>query len=70
MHTIHIKHHQTLEIMQAHMKDVLKVEVHYIPSFYSVAAMNGRTDHHLQQAVCNYSRKDILTVMCMGHNRD
>lgn len=38
-------------------------------SFYSVPAMDGQTAQHLQQTVCQYSRDDILTVMCMGHNR-
>ncbi|GLJ37250.1 hypothetical protein SUGI_0755540 [Cryptomeria japonica] len=60
---------QTLQIMQAHIKEFLEAEVHFIPSFYSIAAMDGQTAQHLQQAVCQYSRDDILTIMCMGHNR-
>ncbi|KAJ6991792.1 hypothetical protein NC653_015208 [Populus alba x Populus x berolinensis] len=49
--------------------DFLDAEVHFISSFYSIAAMDGQTADHLQQAICNYSRDDILTVMCMGHNK-
>lgn len=60
---------QTLQIMQEHVKDFLEAEVHFMASFYSVPAMDGQTAQHLQQAVCQYSRDDILTVMCMGHNR-
>ncbi|KAG5242280.1 hypothetical protein OIU77_029389 [Salix suchowensis] len=60
---------QTLKIMQQQVPDFLDAEVHFISSFYSIAAMDGQTADHLQQAICNYSRDDILTVMCMGHNR-
>lgn len=60
---------QTLQIMQEHVKDFLEAEVHFMASFYSVPAMDGQTAQHLQQTVCQYSRDDILTVMCMGHNR-
>ncbi|KAI5559775.1 hypothetical protein POPTR_016G000900v4 [Populus trichocarpa] len=60
---------ETLRIMQQQVPDFLDAEVHFISSFYSVAAMDGQTADHLQQAICNYSRDGILTVMCMGHNR-
>ncbi|XP_031266920.1 uncharacterized protein At3g52155, chloroplastic-like isoform X2 [Pistacia vera] len=40
-----------------------------LSSFYSVAAMDGQTAEHLQQAICKYSTDEIVTVMCMGHNR-
>ncbi|KAG6744446.1 hypothetical protein POTOM_051075 [Populus tomentosa] len=60
---------ETLKIMQQQVPDFLDAEVHFISSFYSVAAMDGQTADHLQQAICNYSRDGILTVMCMGHNR-
>ncbi|KAF9664307.1 hypothetical protein SADUNF_Sadunf16G0004700 [Salix dunnii] len=60
---------ETLRIMQQQVPDFLDSEVHFISSFYSIAAMDGQTADHLQQAICNYSRDDILTVMCMGHNR-
>lgn len=40
-----------------------------MPSFYSVAAMDGQTADHLQKTICEYARDEILTVMCMGHNR-
>lgn len=60
---------ETLEIMRQHAKELLNAEVHFIPSFYSVAAMDGQTAEHLQRAICQYSRNEILTVMCMGHNK-
>ncbi|KAJ6304617.1 hypothetical protein OIU77_018303 [Salix suchowensis] len=60
---------ETLRIMQQQVPDFLDSEVHFISSFYSIAAMDGQTADHLQQAICNYSRDGILTVMCMGHNR-
>ncbi|KAF9679299.1 hypothetical protein SADUNF_Sadunf06G0000500 [Salix dunnii] len=60
---------QTLKIMQQQVPDFMDAEVHFISSFYSIAAMDGQTADHLQQAICSYSRDDILTVMCMGHNR-
>ncbi|CAK7323391.1 unnamed protein product [Dovyalis caffra] len=60
---------ETLRMMQQQVPDFLDAEVHFISSFYSIAAMDGQTADHLQQAICNYSRDDILTVMCMGHNR-
>ncbi|KAK1425938.1 hypothetical protein QVD17_21303 [Tagetes erecta] len=60
---------QTLKIMQEHVHALLEAETHFISSFYSVAAMDGQTAHHLQQAICKYARDDIHTLMCMGHNR-
>lgn len=60
---------ETLNIMQEQVADLLNSEVHFIPSFYSIAAMDGQTAEHLQQAICRYSSDKILTVMCMGHNR-
>ncbi|XP_010910101.1 uncharacterized protein At3g52155, chloroplastic isoform X2 [Elaeis guineensis] len=60
---------ETLQIMQEHAQGFSEAEVYFIPSFYSVAAMDGQTAEHLQKAVCEYSRDEILTVMCMGHNR-
>lgn len=60
---------ETLKIMQEQVQAFLEAEVHFISSFYSVAAMDGQTAEHLRQAICKYSRDEILTVMCMGHNR-
>ncbi|KAL5769374.1 hypothetical protein ACOSQ2_016157 [Xanthoceras sorbifolium] len=60
---------ETLEIMQEHVHGFLEAEVHFISSFYSVAAMDGQTADHLQHAISKYARDEILTVMCMGHNR-
>nr|BAD29173.1 hypothetical protein [Oryza sativa Japonica Group]BAD29673.1 hypothetical protein [Oryza sativa Japonica Group] len=31
--------------------------------------MDGQTAEHLQKAICQYSSDEILTVMCMGHNK-
>ncbi|KAJ6426285.1 hypothetical protein OIU84_026800 [Salix udensis] len=52
---------ETLRIMQQQVPDFLDSEVHFISSFYSIAAMDGQTADHLQQALCNYSRDGILT---------
>ncbi|KAF5193615.1 Phosphoglycerate mutase family protein [Thalictrum thalictroides] len=60
---------ETLKIMQEEVRGLLEAEVHFVSSFYSVAAMDGQTAEHLQRAICQYSRDEILTVMCMGHNR-
>lgn len=60
---------ETLSIMQGRVKSFLQAAVHFIPSFYSVAAMDGQTAEHLQQMICKFSSDDILTVMCMGHNK-
>ncbi|XP_031266894.1 uncharacterized protein At3g52155, chloroplastic-like isoform X1 [Pistacia vera] len=64
-----VRTRETLKIMQEHVKGFLEAEVHFISSFYSVAAMDGQTAEHLQQAICKYSTDEIVTVMCMGHNR-
>ncbi|KAJ7967889.1 Phosphoglycerate mutase family protein [Quillaja saponaria] len=60
---------ETLKIMQEQVRGFLEAEVRFISSFYSIAAMDGQTAEHLQKVICNYSRDEILTVMCMGHNR-
>ncbi|XP_034698819.1 uncharacterized protein At3g52155, chloroplastic [Vitis riparia] len=60
---------ETLKIMQEQVRGFSEAEVHFISSFYSIAAMDGQTAEHLQQAICKFSRDEILTVMCMGHNR-
>ncbi|XP_073061566.1 uncharacterized protein At3g52155, chloroplastic-like [Primulina eburnea] len=60
---------ETLKIMQEQVQGFLEAKVHFISSFYSVAAMDGQTAEHLQQAICRYSGDEILTVMCMGHNK-
>lgn len=49
--------------MQKEVRGFLEAEVHFLSSFYSVAAMDGQTAEHLQQAICEYSRDEILTVM-------
>lgn len=64
-----VRTRETLKIMQEQVKGFLEAEVHFISSFYSIAAMDGQTAEHLQKAICNFSRDEILTVMCMGHNR-
>ncbi|KAE8813545.1 hypothetical protein D1007_09246 [Hordeum vulgare] len=60
---------ETLQIMQEHVQGLSQSLVHFIPSFYSIAAMDGQTAEHLQKAICEYSTDEILTVMCMGHNK-
>ncbi|KAK1576145.1 hypothetical protein Q3G72_011267 [Acer saccharum] len=64
-----VRTRETLKIMQEHVQGFLEAEIHFISSFYSVAAMDGQTADHLQHAICKYSTDEILTVMCMGHNR-
>lgn len=49
--------------MQEHVGSFLEAEIHFISSFYSIAAMDGQTTDHLQQAICKYARDEILTVM-------
>ncbi|CAD6225497.1 unnamed protein product [Miscanthus lutarioriparius] len=60
---------ETLKILQEHVQGLSEAVVHFIPSFYSIAAMDGQTAEHLQKAICEYSSDEILTVMCMGHNK-
>lgn len=60
---------ETLTIMQEQVRGFMEAEVHFISSFYSIAAMDGQTAEHLQRTICEYSRDEILTIMCMGHNR-
>ncbi|XP_078438040.1 phosphoglycerate mutase family protein [Wolffia australiana] len=60
---------ETLLLMQEHWPSFREAKVRFIPSFYSVAAMDGQTAEHLQEAVCEHSGDEILTVMCMGHNK-
>ncbi|KAJ1289105.1 hypothetical protein BS78_02G139600 [Paspalum vaginatum] len=60
---------ETLKILQEHVEGLSEAVVHFIPSFYSIAAMDGQTAEHLQKAICQYSSDEILTVMCMGHNK-
>ncbi|KAG5516199.1 hypothetical protein RHGRI_037037 [Rhododendron griersonianum] len=64
-----VRTRETLKIMQEQVNGFLEAEVHFISSFYSIAAMDGQTAEHLQHAICKFSRDEILTVMCMGHNR-
>ncbi|KAJ0568746.1 putative histidine phosphatase superfamily, clade-1 [Helianthus annuus] len=54
---------QTLKIMQDQVRAFLEAEIHFISSFYSVAAMDGQTADHLRRAICKYARDEILTVM-------
>ncbi|XP_073280175.1 uncharacterized protein At3g52155, chloroplastic-like [Primulina huaijiensis] len=60
---------ETLKIMQEQVQGFLEAKVRFISSFYSIAAMDGQTAEHLQQAICRYSGDEILTIMCMGHNK-
>ncbi|THF97825.1 hypothetical protein TEA_010643 [Camellia sinensis var. sinensis] len=54
---------ETLKTMQEQVRGFLEAEVHFISSFYSIAAMDGQTAEHLQHAICKFSRDEILTVM-------
>ncbi|TKY72305.1 Histidine phosphatase superfamily, clade-1 [Spatholobus suberectus] len=60
---------ETLKIMQEQVQELVEAEVYFVSSFYSIAAMDGQTAEHLQKVICRYSRDEILTIMCMGHNR-
>ncbi|KAG4146779.1 hypothetical protein ERO13_D05G180600v2 [Gossypium hirsutum] len=60
---------ETLNIMQEEARGFLEAEVHFISSYYSIAAMDGQTAEHLQRTICHYSRDELFTIMCMGHNR-
>ncbi|GMI91408.1 hypothetical protein like AT3G52155 [Hibiscus trionum] len=64
-----VRTRETLKIMQEQVRGFLEAEVHFISSFYSIAAMDGQTAEHLQRTICQYSSGEILTIMCMGHNR-
>ncbi|XP_059439881.1 uncharacterized protein At3g52155, chloroplastic isoform X2 [Corylus avellana] len=64
-----VRTRETLKIMQEQVRDFLEAEVCFISSFYSIAAMDGQTADHLQHVICKHSKDEILTVMCMGHNR-
>ncbi|XP_042518862.1 uncharacterized protein At3g52155, chloroplastic isoform X2 [Macadamia integrifolia] len=56
---------ETLKIMQEQVQGFLEAEVHLFSSFYSIAAMDGQTAEHIQKAVCEYSRDEILTVILL-----
>ncbi|XP_019184008.1 PREDICTED: uncharacterized protein LOC109178905 isoform X2 [Ipomoea nil] len=58
-----VRTRETLKIMQEQVPAFLEAEVHFLSSFYSVAAMDGQTAEHLRQAICKYSKDDILTVI-------
>ncbi|GAB2281158.1 hypothetical protein Dimus_015762 [Dionaea muscipula] len=60
---------QTLMILQEHVRCFLEAKVHFVSSFYSIAAMDGQTAEHLRQIICRFSKDEVLTIMCMGHNR-
>ncbi|MCO5573565.1 hypothetical protein L7F22_027336 [Adiantum nelumboides] len=64
-----VRTRETLDVIKEHVPEFRDVEVHFLGSFYSVAAMDGHTAEHLQDTICKYARNDICTVMCMGHNR-
>ncbi|KAJ7553314.1 hypothetical protein O6H91_06G092600 [Diphasiastrum complanatum] len=64
-----IRTRETLGIMQQHFLEYLEAEVHFLGSYYAIAAMDGETTKHLQETVCRFSKDNTTTVMCMGHNR-
>ncbi|CAL5065136.1 unnamed protein product [Urochloa decumbens] len=54
---------ETLKILQEHVQGLSQAVVHFIPSFYSIAAMDGQTAEHLQKSICKYSSDEVLTVI-------
>ncbi|GFQ07292.1 lanc-like protein gcr2 [Phtheirospermum japonicum] len=52
-----------VEIMQEKVRAFLEAEVHFVSSFYSIAAMDGQTAEHLQQAIFKNLSDQILTIM-------
>ncbi|TYI27667.1 hypothetical protein ES332_A05G192500v1 [Gossypium tomentosum] len=54
---------ETLNIMQEEARGFLEAEVHFISSYYSIAAMDGQTAEHLQPTICQYSRDELFTIM-------
>lgn len=61
---------ETLQILQETAIGFSEAEVYFMPSFYSVAAMDGQTAEHLQSAICEYSRDESLTVMWVRHTEN
>jgi polyadenylate-binding protein len=53
--------------MQAQVDGFMEANVHFIPSFYSIAAMDGQTAEHLQNIISKYSTPDISTIMLVSH---
>lgn len=61
---------QTLEWMGEAVEDFRDVEVRFLGSYYSIAAMDGQTAEHLRDTVLKFTDSvSTKTVMCMGHNR-
>ncbi|KAE8736196.1 protease Do-like 10 [Hibiscus syriacus] len=58
-----VRTRETLKIMQEQVRGFLEAEVHFISSFYSIAAMDGQTAEHLQRTICQYSTDEILTII-------
>ncbi|KAI4296101.1 hypothetical protein L6164_036088 [Bauhinia variegata] len=54
---------ETLKIMQEEVGELVNAEVHFVSSFYSIAAMDGQTAEHLQKVICRYSKDEIVTIM-------
>ncbi|KAG8494343.1 hypothetical protein CXB51_012087 [Gossypium anomalum] len=57
---------ETLNIMQEEARGFLEAEVHFISSYYSIAAMDGQTAEHLQRTICQYSRDELFTIMSVS----
>eukprot|EP00193_Tetraselmis_chui_P022126 CAMPEP_0177776054 /NCGR_PEP_ID=MMETSP0491_2-20121128/14478_1 /TAXON_ID=63592 /ORGANISM="Tetraselmis chuii, Strain PLY429" /LENGTH=233 /DNA_ID=CAMNT_0019294759 /DNA_START=206 /DNA_END=903 /DNA_ORIENTATION=+ len=61
---------QTLEAMTSAVEAFREVDVKFIESFYSVAALDGHTRAALESAISEEDATNSLqTVMCMGHNK-
>ncbi|KAH7660297.1 Histidine phosphatase superfamily clade-1 protein [Dioscorea alata] len=50
---------ETLQILQETAIGFSEAEVYFIPSFYSVAAMDGQTAEHLQSAICAWATTEV-----------
>lgn len=61
---------QTVEAMADVTTVFSDVDVHYLGTLYTIAALDGMTKSHLSMRVREYARDDVnCTVMCVGHNR-
>ncbi|KAK9152282.1 hypothetical protein Syun_010591 [Stephania yunnanensis] len=59
---------ETLKIMQDHVHALLDAIVYFIPSFYSIAAMDGQTADHLQRVICEHARDPDIHTVILGGN--
>lgn len=60
---------QTLEEMSKSCGDLSGVNVQFLGSLYTVAALDGQTRSHLQECILDVVNEAHHTVMCIGHNK-